>query len=92
LSQQWKQSIIVPIYRKSDETGSDNYRGILLLRTTCNILSNILVSWLNPYVGEITGDHGCGFLRNGSTANQTFCIRQILEKKLGIMGTYMSYL
>ena len=29
----------------------------------------------------IIGDHQCGFLRNRSTIDHIFCIRQILEKK-----------
>jgi len=34
-----------------------------------------------PYAKEIIGDHQCGFRRNRSTIDHTFCIRQILEKK-----------
>jgi hypothetical protein len=33
LPQQWKESIIVPIYKKDDKTGCSNYRGVSL-RTT----------------------------------------------------------
>jgi hypothetical protein len=75
---QWKKSIIVPIHKKGDKTGCNNYRGISLLSTSYKILSNILHSRLVPYVDEIIGDHQCGFRRNGSTTDQIFCIRQIL--------------
>jgi hypothetical protein len=44
------------------------------------MLSNIL-SRLSPYLDEIIGDYQCGFRRNRSTADQIFCIRQILKKK-----------
>jgi hypothetical protein len=44
-------------------------------------LSNILLSRLIPYIDEIIGVHQCGFQRNRSTADQIFCIHQILEKK-----------
>jgi hypothetical protein len=37
--------------------------GMSLLPTICKMLSNILVSKLTPYVGEIIGDHQCGFRR-----------------------------
>jgi hypothetical protein len=50
LPQQWKESITVLIYGKSDETDCSNYRGILLLLTTYKISSNVLVSRLTPYV------------------------------------------
>jgi hypothetical protein len=56
LPDQWKESIIVPIYKKGDKTDCNNYRGISLLPTSNKILNNILFSRLNPYVDEITGD------------------------------------
>jgi hypothetical protein len=81
LPQQWKESIIVPIYKKVDKTECNNYRGISLLSTAYKILSNILLTRLSPYVNEIIGDHQCGFRRNRSTMDQVFYIRQILERK-----------
>jgi hypothetical protein len=35
---------------------TNNYRGISLLSTSYNILSNILLSRLVPYIDEIIGD------------------------------------
>jgi len=81
LHEEWKESIIVPIYKKGDKTDCNNYRGISLLPTTYKILPNILVSRLIPYAEEVMGDPQCGFRRNGSTTDHIFCIRQILEKK-----------
>ncbi|KAJ4449447.1 hypothetical protein ANN_00846 [Periplaneta americana] len=79
--EQWKESIIVPIFKKGDKTNCGNFRGISLLLTSYKILSNILLRRLTPYVDEIIGDHQCGFRRNRSTIDQIFCIRQIMEKK-----------
>jgi hypothetical protein len=61
LPQQWKESIIIPIYKKGDKTDCNNYRGISLLSTAYKILSNILLARLNSYVNEIIWDHQCGF-------------------------------
>ena len=47
--EEWKESIVVPIYKKGDKTDCNKYRGISLLPTTYKILSNILLSWLIPY-------------------------------------------
>jgi hypothetical protein len=58
---QWKKSIIVPVNKKGDKTDCNNYRGISLLITSYKILSNILVSWLSPYIHEVSGDKECGF-------------------------------
>ena len=44
LPEEWKESIIVPIYKKGNKTDCSNYRGISLLQTTYKILSNILLS------------------------------------------------
>jgi len=49
LPEEWKESIIVPIYKKGDKTDCNNYRGILLLPTTYKSLSNILLSRLISY-------------------------------------------
>ena len=78
---EWKESIVIPIYRKGDKTDCNNYRGISLLPTTYKVLSNILFSRLTPYAEEVIGDHQSGFRRNRSTANHIFCTRQILQKK-----------
>jgi hypothetical protein len=87
LPEQWKESIIVQIYKKGDKMDCSNYREISLLSTSYKILSNILLSRLTPYVDEIIGDHQCAFRRNRSTTDQIFFIRQILEKKWEYNGT-----
>jgi hypothetical protein len=81
LPEEWKESIIGPIYKKGDKTDCRNYRRISLLSTTYKILSNILLPRLTPYTEESIGDHQFGFRRNRSTTDHIFSIRQILEKK-----------
>ena len=49
LPEEWKESIIVPIYKKGDKTKFSNYRGISLLPNMYKILSNILLQRLIPY-------------------------------------------
>jgi hypothetical protein len=84
---QWKESIIVPIYKNGDKTDCNNCRGISLLSTAYKILSKILLVRLTPFVNEIIGDHQCGFRHNRSTMDQIFYIQQILEKKWEYNGT-----
>jgi hypothetical protein len=43
LPHQWKESIVVPIYKNGDKSDCNNYRGISLLSTSYKILSNILL-------------------------------------------------
>jgi len=80
LPEEWKELIIVPLYKKGNKTDCNNYRVISLLPTTYKILSNILLSRLITYAVEVIGDHQCGFRRNRSNTDHIFCIRQILEK------------
>jgi hypothetical protein len=87
LPQQWKESIIVPIYKKGYKTDCNNHRGVSLLSAAYKILSNILLAELTPYVNEVIRDHQCGFRRSRSTTDQIFYIRQILEKKWEYNGT-----
>jgi hypothetical protein len=61
LPDQWKESIVVPIYKKGDKTECNNYHGMFLQSTSYKILSNILLSRLSPYIEEILEDYKCGF-------------------------------
>jgi hypothetical protein len=79
LPEEWKESVIVPIYKMGDKTDCSSYRGISFMSTAYKILSNILLSRLTPYAKDIMGDHLCGFRRNRSSTDHIFSIRQILE-------------
>jgi hypothetical protein len=49
LHDRWQESIILSTHRKGDKADCNNYRGISLLSTSYKMLSNILLSTLNPY-------------------------------------------
>jgi hypothetical protein len=55
LQEEWKESIIVSIYKKGEKTDCCNYRGIPNLTTKYKILYKILLSRLTQYGKEITG-------------------------------------
>jgi len=61
LPEEWKELVIVPLYKKGVKTDCSNYWGISLLPTMSKIISNILLSSLTPYAEEIIWDHQCGF-------------------------------
>jgi hypothetical protein len=75
LPEKWKESIILPIYNKGDETYCSNYRDMPLLPTMYKILSNILLSRLTQLLGMISVD----FDATGQLL--IFCISKILEKE-----------
>jgi hypothetical protein len=60
LPDQWKESIIVPFYKKGDKTDCSNYCEISLLSASYKILSSIL-SRLSQYMDEIIGILRVGF-------------------------------
>ena len=85
LPDEYKESIIVPIYKKGDKTDCNNYRGMSLLPTTYKVLSKILLSRLIPYAEEVIGDHQCGFRRNRSTTDHTYILHSSnTGEKMGI--------
>jgi hypothetical protein len=53
----WKKCIIIPIYKKCDKIDCINYHGISLLSASYKIVSNILLSRLSLYIGEIIEDY-----------------------------------
>jgi len=55
LAEEWKESIIAPIYKEGEKTDCTNYRDIPLLSSTYKLLSNVLLSRLTPYAEEIIG-------------------------------------
>ena len=57
LPEEWKESIIVPMYKKGDKTDCSNCRGKSIRPTTYKGLSNILLSRSTPYTMENIGDH-----------------------------------
>jgi len=81
LQEEWKELIILPIYKKGDKTDCSNYREMSHVSTIHRILFNILLSRLTPYAEEIIGDHQCGFQCNRSTTDDIFYICKILKKK-----------
>lgn len=52
----------------------------------------ILTSTLTPYVDKAIRDHQCGFRRNWSIADNTFCIHQLLKKPMiQLRGNYTTF-
>jgi hypothetical protein len=46
----WKQSIIIPMFKKGSKTDPDNYRGITLLNTTLKLFTKVILSKLLQHI------------------------------------------
>lgn len=57
IPEDWKTSIIGPIYKKGDPMDCNNYRGISMLFTRYTILSKVIFNHLRPYTVDITGEY-----------------------------------
>jgi hypothetical protein len=70
LPEQWKKSVIVPVYKKGDKK-------TVVTITLVNYIQNsknVLLSRLTLYTEEIIGELQCGFRRNRPTTDRIFCI------------------
>lgn len=80
IPQEWKISIICPIYKKEDPMDTKNYRGIALLNTCYKIFSISVLHRLEKCTNDIIGNYQTGFIKGKSTTDHIFIIRQTLEK------------
>jgi hypothetical protein len=76
LPEHWKETLILPIYKKGDETDCSNYRGLHWYHHHTDVSIQHLLEKLSPYVDEFIADHGCCFPHNTSITYQVSCIPQ----------------
>jgi len=88
----WKESIIFPIYMKSDKHVLVIIGGISLLPITYEILSNIMLSRLTPYAEEIIGDHQYGLNAKGQLLTIYSAFVKYLRKNGNTTEQCISYL
>ena len=50
IPEEWKETIIVPIYKKGDRDRCENYRGIALGNASYKILANIILEKIKPFI------------------------------------------
>ena len=80
IPEKWKESIIIPIYKKGCKADPENYRGISLLNTTLKLFTRVILSKLLTYVQP--KEEQQGFRKNRSTTDAIFIMRQIVEKSI----------
>lgn len=84
----WAKAIVVPIFKKGDNTLPDNYRGISLINTSCkcftSILNTRLYSWLEE--NNKIAENQAGFRKMYSTTDHIFSLYTVIEKCLNKKG------
>lgn len=81
IPEDWKEDIIIPIFKKGDQPNCEKIQRHFLLSTCYRIISNILLSKLTSFTEDTIEVYQCGLRRNRSTTDQIFRIRQLLDKK-----------
>lgn len=80
ISEDWRNSITVPLFKKGDTSNPENYRGITLLNSSMKLFTHILGRDL---ISEMElSEEQQGFRKNRSTIDAIFIVRQIAEKAL----------
>jgi sorting nexin-29 len=80
LPSQWNKRVICPLYKKGDRLDCMNYRPITLLNVAYKIFTIILNQRLVGIIETEVGDYQSGFRPNRFTVDNTFMVRQIIEK------------
>jgi len=80
IPEEWKETIIVPIYKKGDRDKCENYSSIALGNAAYKILLNIILEKIKLYIEKITGDYQNGFRDGRSVIDNIFAWKIINEK------------
>lgn len=77
---EFRNSLIVTLFKKGDKSQCNNYRGISLLCTASKVLSRILLNRLTPLSELLLPESQAGYRNDRGTVDMIFTIRQIQEK------------
>ena len=87
----WKETIMVPVHKRGDRDRCENYRGIALGNTPYNILPNIILGKIKPYIEKVMGDYQKG-LRDGRSVFDNIFALKIIKEKLWEYNQSVQYL
>ena len=80
IPEEWKETIIVPMYKNGVRDRCENCRGIALGNAAYEILSNIILEKIKPNIEKITWDSQNGFRDGRSVIDNIFEMKIINEK------------
>ena len=78
---EWRNAIVIPIYKKGDRKDPRNYRGISILNTCYKIYSKIINIKLQIYSENFMTETQNGFRKGRSCTDPTFCLKLLIEKR-----------
>ena len=78
----WKKSLIVPVFKSGDTTILDNYRGISLLSVPSKVYSMLIGERLQEWVDSQLLDVQCGFRSDRGCNDAIFGLRRLHEEAM----------
>ena len=79
MSEEWRRSVLIPIYKnKGNAHCCGNYRGIKLMSDTIKVWKRIIEARLRNRI-EISKQQ-CGFMPGKVTIDAMFALRMLMEK------------
>ena len=76
----WRKSIIVPLFKKGDKSICDNWRGISLLSVVGKVLTHIILERLVATMDGRLAEIQAGFRKSRGCADQIFTLRRVMEE------------
>ena len=82
----WKESIVLPLFKKGDMNNPSNYRGISLCDTSSKLYSTIINNRLRECVEQnnITGEYQARFKRGYSSIDHVFTLLACDQKQFAV--------
>uniref|UniRef100_A0A8D8TNG9 Craniofacial development protein 2 n=1 Tax=Cacopsylla melanoneura TaxID=428564 RepID=A0A8D8TNG9_9HEMI len=77
---EWKEAVVIPIFKKGNKHDCNNYRGISLLSTPYKVLSKIVMKRVEAFTDSIIEEHQSGFIKGRSTTDQIFIVKETIAK------------
>lgn len=92
---QWRETIIIPLYKKGDPDVTDNYRGISLLNVMGKIYTGIINRRLTFFINIFNrlSENQSGFREGYRTVDNAFILHSLVNKQLSTLGKklYVAY-
>lgn len=80
--EEWREGLIIPIYKKGEKKKVENYRGVTLLNTAYKIYARILNERLLKEVEEKLGETQFGFRKGRGVIDAIYILNFIINREL----------
>jgi len=81
ITNEWRNVVVIPIFKKGDRREPQNYRGISILNACYKIYFKILNMKLQNYSEVFMTETQNGFRKERSCTDPTFCLKLLIEKR-----------